>query len=215
MLDQVTINGNLIKPIREQLYFRVEQLTQNNRNQEKLLKERLKEIETKIEKAQEKHFLGEIDSGVYEKFMLSYRQEKSQILMEIQKLGKKSSNLDKFIDKFLEMLSELPNLWDSGTLKAKEQLQHLVFPEGVFYDRQSDQVRTSRINTLFVITKRISDIYEAMKKGHFDKFHETSHCVGMTGFEPAASSSRTKRATGLRYIPKIYPAPNAECKDMI
>ena len=27
--------------------------------------------------------------------------------------------------------------------------------------------------------------------------------VGMTGFEPAASSSRTKRATGLRYIPKM------------
>ena len=26
--------------------------------------------------------------------------------------------------------------------------------------------------------------------------------VGMTGFEPAASSSRTKRATKLRYIPK-------------
>ncbi len=24
----------------------------------------------------------------------------------------------------------------------------------------------------------------------------------MTGFEPATSSSRTKRATGLRYIPK-------------
>jgi hypothetical protein len=29
--------------------------------------------------------------------------------------------------------------------------------------------------------------------------------VGMTGFEPAASSSRTKRATGLRYIPKLIP----------
>jgi hypothetical protein len=27
--------------------------------------------------------------------------------------------------------------------------------------------------------------------------------VGMTGFEPAASSSRTKRATGLRYIPLL------------
>ena len=26
--------------------------------------------------------------------------------------------------------------------------------------------------------------------------------IGMTGFEPAASSSRTKRATGLRYIPQ-------------
>ena len=35
---------------------------------------------------------------------------------------------------------------------------------------------------------------------------EASLFVGMTGFEPAASSSRTKRATGLRYIPKM------ECK---
>ena len=32
--------------------------------------------------------------------------------------------------------------------------------------------------------------------------------VGMTGFEPAAPSSRTKCATGLRYIPK-----NVQCKN--
>lgn len=30
--------------------------------------------------------------------------------------------------------------------------------------------------------------------------------VGMTGFEPAASSSRTTRATGLRYIPNCILA---------
>jgi hypothetical protein len=28
--------------------------------------------------------------------------------------------------------------------------------------------------------------------------------IGMTGFEPAASSSRTKRATKLRYIPMLH-----------
>ena len=32
--------------------------------------------------------------------------------------------------------------------------------------------------------------------------------VGMTGFEPAASASRTRRATKLRYIP-ICPMTNA------
>ena len=31
----------------------------------------------------------------------------------------------------------------------------------------------------------------------------TASTVGMTGFEPATPSSRTKYATGLRYIPKI------------
>ena len=206
LLDQFTINGNLIKPIREQLYFRVDQLTQDNRNQEKLLKKRLKEIETKIAKAQEKHFLGEIDSGVYQKFMPKYKQEKSQILVEIQKLGAKSSNLDKFIDKFLEMLPELPNLWDSGTLKAREHLQHLVFPEGIFYDRKSDEVRTSRINTLFVLTKRISDIYAEMKKGHFENFDETSLYVGAAGFEPAAPCSQSRCAN------RTAPRPEIECE---
>ena len=199
----LAVNGNLIKPIREQLYFRVDQLTQDNRNQEKLLKERLKEIETKIAKAQEKHFLGEIDSEVYEKFMPKYKEEKSQILMEIQKLGKKSSNLDNFIDKFLEMLPNLTNLWDSGTLKAKEHLQRLVFPEGIFYDRKSDEVRTLRINTLFVLTKRISDIYEAMKKGHFENFDETSLYVGAAGFEPAAPCSQSRCANRTAPRPEI------------
>ncbi len=33
-------------------------------------------------------------------------------------------------------------------------------------------------------------------------------CVGMTGFEPAASSSRTKRATELRYIPYCRSCKN-------
>jgi hypothetical protein len=32
----------------------------------------------------------------------------------------------------------------------------------------------------------------------------------MTGFEPAASSSRTKRATGLRYIPIDAACPKAK-----
>jgi hypothetical protein len=32
--------------------------------------------------------------------------------------------------------------------------------------------------------------------------HASAGAVGMTGFEPATPSSRTKYATGLRYIPK-------------
>jgi hypothetical protein len=47
---------------------------------------------------------------------------------------------------------------------------------------------------------------EKMKKPVNTVFRAIRHrfamrIVGMTGFEPAASSSRTKRATGLRYIP--------------
>ena len=37
--------------------------------------------------------------------------------------------------------------------------------------------------------------------------------VGMTGLEPAASSSRTKRATGLRYIPLYQDRENTVFSD--
>ena len=56
-----------------------------------------------------------------------------------------------------------------------------MFPEGIFYDRKSDEVRTTRVNTLFELTKRISDIHEAMKKGHFYDFDEMSLNAGMKG----------------------------------
>ena len=79
------------------------------------------------------------------------------------------------------MLPEFPNLWDSRTFKAREHLQYLVFPAGVFYDRKSGEVRTSRINILFALAKRISDTYEATKKGNFENFDETSLYTGMTG----------------------------------
>ena len=191
LLNKYTINSELINPIREQLYFKINELTKESKEQKGRLKERLNEIEKTIEVAQKKHFLGEIDHEVYEKYMPKYRQEKSQILIEIQKLSKKSSNLDKFIDKFLEMLPDLANLWDSGTLKAREKLQHLVFPEGIFYDRKSDEVRTVRVNTLFELTRRISDIYEAMKKGHFHDFDEMSLNAEEEGFEPPVPRGTT------------------------
>ena len=34
--------------------------------------------------------------------------------------------------------------------------------------------------------------------------------VGVTGFEPATSSSRTKRATKLRYTPNLEPTSGLE-----
>ena len=42
------------------------------------------------------------------------------------------------------------------------------------------------------------------------KWRHLSFSVGVAGFEPTASSSRTKRATGLRYTPMV--SGNADAK---
>ena len=46
-----------------------------------------------------------------------------------------------------------------------------------------------------------------IEKGHIPWQGVACELVGVAGFEPAASSSRTKRAAKLRYT----PAPRADC----
>ena len=41
-----------------------------------------------------------------------------------------------------------------------------------------------------------------MDRGHVHQWNMPSGLVGVAGFEPTASSSRTKRATKLRYTPR-------------
>jgi hypothetical protein len=45
-----------------------------------------------------------------------------------------------------------------------------------------------------------------------EKGHIASELVGVAGFEPAASSSRTKRAAKLRYTPHTVRLPQGESR---
>jgi hypothetical protein len=48
-----------------------------------------------------------------------------------------------------------------------------------------------------------SDRYSETKRGHVHRCDMASDLVGVAGFEPTASSSRTKRATKLRHTPSV------------
>ena len=61
-------------------------------------------------------------------------------------------------------------------------------------------------------TKNKTNFGRYSKKKPAFALRATAGDVGMTGFEPAASSSRTKRATGLRYIPQNWVVPGFKDK---
>ena len=75
-----------------------------------------------------------------------------------------------------------------------------MFPEKLHFENSS--LRTGRVNEAVKFIYMIDGDLSGNKKGQAKNKFDLSCKVGMTGFEPAASSSRTKRATGLRYIPK-------------
>jgi hypothetical protein len=60
-----------------------------------------------------------------------------------------SSNLEKVVEKGLQYAQNLRLLWVSSCYSEKQRLQCLVFPEGMMYDKQRDEVLTTRVNSLF------------------------------------------------------------------
>ena len=44
---------------------------------------------------------------------------------------------------------KLSSLWINGNLYEKRKVQKMIFPEGIEYDRKTDQYRTLRANSFF------------------------------------------------------------------
>jgi site-specific DNA recombinase len=58
-------------------------------------------------------------------------------------------NLKKSVKKGLEIAQNIIQIWVSEDLYDKQQLQYLLFPEGMLYDKENRVVRTTKINYLF------------------------------------------------------------------
>ena len=100
----------------------------------------------KIEALEERYAIGEIDKELFTKFSTKYRTEKMDLSTEIDSLSFENSNLEKCVEKYAQLLTKLPILWASNSYKGKLELQELLFPEGIVYDREISNYRTPKIN---------------------------------------------------------------------
>ena len=66
------------------------------------------------------------------------------------------------IDKALNLSESLEKIWVDGDLKQKQNLQNLVFPSGLGYDKSNDRVQTQKVNAIFgsvpILSTEISNI---------------------------------------------------------
>ena len=178
---------------------------QNSNQKEELeaVENKLLEVRVNMDKLEKKFYVKEeMPEETFEKLMTGLRKEKADLL-DTMKLCKPSiSNLKEYFSAALTFSTKLPMAWASSEAKTKENFQKLLFPEGVYYNKQTGTFRTTKINLVFEVIATVKDISEGNKNKQGGVNSTLSMLVGMTGFEPAAPSSRTKCATGLRYIPK-------------
>lgn len=106
----------------------------------KLVKDKLTEVQERIDALDERFAIGVINSDLYHKFIGKYAEERENIQKELAKTAMESSNLDKSIEKLLEMCDNPLLAWENSTIDGKMRIQNQFFPDGITVDSQKREV---------------------------------------------------------------------------
>ena len=207
------LNGFQLKPelvpllqkvIRTELgHFNEEQDTQI-----KIIKSHKTEVENKINKVQVRYGLGEIDQTIYETTIGVLRTELYNISTQLSTYSKKLSNIDKIAEHAIVISSQLSSLWDNGDYKQKVDIQNLLFPEGVLWDKVNQNYRTIKLNSVFSIINSLPSKYEAGKEKDDNEIAPLSSLVEKRRLERPTPTSRTWCATNCATSRLLYYLTN-------
>ncbi len=187
LLLKFTFNPDLTDLIKKQIVYTWETMTVGLKESEILLKNKHAEFTTKLEAMEEKHAVGEINKEVFEKYSAKYRIQMEQIQNELSKSPKSLSNLQKLIDFTVQIASNAKHIWANASHTQKLNFQRMMFPDGIHFDKEINDYRTTRVNWIFSTISRISVIYEENKNGILDLIIEKSRSVARSGVEPETS----------------------------
>jgi hypothetical protein len=92
-------------------------------------------------------FYKEISKEIFEKFYLKLKSENA-------------SNLEKTIENAVELSSKLYIVCDFSNFANRQKLEHLLFPDGILYNRVLDKCRTPRVNSIFACMVELAKVSE-------------------------------------------------------
>ena len=105
------------------------------------------------------------------------------------------SNRSKFIEQVIATTSKLGDLWRNGNYKERQKIQNLVYPEGISYDKDSEDYRTDSVNPALEVFRRFTESCEANKEKANLDFAPNSPLVEYSGLEPLTSTLPVSRSS--------------------
>ncbi|MEO6303249.1 MAG: recombinase family protein [Bacteroidia bacterium] len=183
-LSAFTIAVRYLEPIKDEFTKYCLKTIEDNGDNVELLKVRLNEAEQKISTINERFALGEINKDLHTEFSGKFIKERMEVKQKIGEFDFKNSNLVKRIEKYMQLLLNPAQLWASNGYKGKLELQEIMFPQGIYYEREKGRFRTNEINEVLNVITSLSDKILGKKKGDFGLYNQKSPSVPGTGLEP-------------------------------
>lgn len=184
-LAKYAIKENLLTVVNYELENYFHEITKDRVEEEKQLKHQLTEVNKKIENIEEKYYvLNEMTAEVFKKFSSRFEDEKYKIVKLLEECSFSISNLQESIVEVTHFTDKINAGWTFSDISAKETLQNIIFPEGIYYDRENHSFRTPKVNFIFeLIARQISNTDENGKAtNHLTD--DLSLAAEKEGFEP-------------------------------
>ena len=169
------------EPAKKLLIHTFQEAEKEKRDRLEMLRKNRQVIERKLERLEERFIDEEIDQAMWVKHSTRFRQSIIGIDNEIEKARGNLSNPQEIAAYATEIATNLAKMWDSGGYAQRQRVQEMVFPEGISYNRENDNYRTFRINTIFDVFSDFSPNIEQKRNGQLTEFGKLSAVVPPLG----------------------------------
>jgi site-specific DNA recombinase len=143
------------------------------------------DIEKKISRLEERYIMEEIDREMFLRFKEKFSAERAEVVRRISGTSLGVSNLEKAIEKAISYALKLAPVWDLSDYAEKQIIQNMLFPEGISYNRKTDECRTLRINSIFAYMAELARVSRNEKTGNVTSDCLVAGSVVWAGIEPA------------------------------
>ena len=169
--------------LKEEIKWLITERLSNQLSKQTQLKKQLTELTGKIDKLELRFINSEIPKELFEKYQAKFNAEKAHLEKELNSIRFDSSNLEKIIEKGLKIAENASKLWVDRDFNDKQDLQRLIFPDGIVYNKEKDRVRTIRVNSFFEPIPQLVSFLNGNEKSHPFKDGSKSRLVARTRFE--------------------------------
>ena len=184
LIANYTIDSSHIEPLKIQLQYTWENLTESNASEKKAFSNKLNELEEGLYNLRKRHAIGTVSLDVYEQFSGEMTSQKEAVLAQLEKLDQKLSNPKELIHFTCKLAANLAPVWDSGDYYQKQLFQNVLFPKGLLYDVKIEHYRTPVVNSVIACIADLSKDVGKIKKPDSLFLLEKSGSVPGTGLEP-------------------------------
>lgn len=164
MLNSFKIPQAFMPILTKRLHKIFAEFTNFKKERNSHLKKRKSELENLIKKAQVNRGIGEISDEVYQTTIDELRTKLAEVETGLAQEAENLSNRSKFIDQVLATVSKLGDFWTNGNFRDRQKIQNLVYPEGIYYDKDSEAYRTDSVNSALDVFRKFSESCERVKE---------------------------------------------------